>query len=126
MKSKAAILPPILSNDALCGCAAKESAAANVRKASAVDPQIKTSNGNRLRRIEGQVRGIQRMVEEDRYCAEILDQIASVQEALRGVQRGLMRNHLEHCATKAIREGSPDQVKAMYDELIGLIYKNAR
>ncbi len=126
MKSKAALLPPILSNDALCGCAAKDSVVANVRKAAAVDPQIKASNGNRLRRIEGQVRGIQRMVEEDRYCAEILDQIASVQEALRGVQRGLMRNHLEQCATKAIRDGSPDQVKAMYDELIGLIYKNAR
>lgn len=59
------------------------------------------------------------MVEEDRYCADILDQIASVQKALRGVQRSLMRNHLEHCATKAIREGSPEQAKAMYDELIG-------
>lgn len=126
MKLKAAALPPILTNDALCGCAAKEAAAAKVKKAVAVDPEIKAANGNRLRRIEGQVRGVQRMVEEDRYCADILDQIASVQEALRGVQRSLMRNHLEHCATKAIREGSPEQAKAMYDELIGLIYKNAR
>lgn len=126
MHLKTATLPPILTNDALCGCAAKEAAASKTRKAVAVDPESKAGNGKRLRRIEGQVRGIQRMVEEDRYCADILDQIASVQEALRGVQRSLMRNHLEHCATKAIREGTPEESKAMYDELIGLIYKNAR
>ena len=126
MKSNAAVFPATLTNNLLCGCAAKDAAAAKVRKAVAVDPAIKVANCKRLRRIGGQVVGIQRMVEEDRYCAEILDQIASVQEALRGVQRSLMRNHLEHCATKAIRKGSPEQSKAMYDELVGLIYKNAR
>ena len=126
MKSKAGVLPPILTNGALCGCAAKEAAAAKTKKAVAVDPEIKAANGKRLRSIEGQIRGIQRMVEENRYCADILDQIASAREALRGVQRALMRNHLEHCATQGIREGSPEQAKAMYDELIGLIYKNAR
>ena len=70
------------------------------RKAVAVDPERKTRNIQRLRRIEGQVRGLQRMVEEDRYCADIMTQISSVQEALRSVGRELMRNHLRHCAAR--------------------------
>src|SRR5258708_2559227 len=64
------------------------------RKAVAVDPAIKASNLRRLRRIEGQIRGLQRMVEEDSYCADILTQVSSAQEALRAVARALMRNHL--------------------------------
>ena len=96
------------------------------RKAVGVDPAIKTSNLRRLRRIEGQIRGLQRMVEEDRYCADILTQVSSVQEALRAVARALMRNHLAHCATHAIRSGSAEDRQTMYDELLGMIYKNAR
>ena len=95
------------------------------RKAVAVDANIKRRNLNRLRRIEGQVRGIQRMVDGDRYCADIMVQIASVQEALRAVGRELMRNHLEHCASTAIRS-SDTEATAMYDELIDLMYKNTR
>jgi DNA-binding FrmR family transcriptional regulator len=53
--------------------------------------------------VSRQVRGLQKMVEEDRYCADILTQISSVHEALRGVGRELMRNHLKHCATSAIK-----------------------
>jgi DNA-binding FrmR family transcriptional regulator len=78
-----------------------------------------------LRRIEGQVRGLQKMVDEERYCADILVQISSVQEALRAVGRELMRNHLKHCATSAIRSG-PSESEAMYDELIALIYRHSR
>ncbi|HEX4749042.1 MAG TPA: metal-sensitive transcriptional regulator [Bryobacteraceae bacterium] len=96
------------------------------RKALGVDDEIKASNLRRLNRIEGQVRGIQRMVAEDRYCADILVQISSVHEALRGVARALMRNHLTHCATHAIRLGSDAERSAMYDELLDIIYKNAR
>ena len=96
------------------------------RKAVGVDPAIKASNLRRLRRIEGQVRGLQRMVEEDRYCADILMQVSSTQEALRAVARALMRNHLAHCATHAIQSGSAEDRQAMYDELLGMIYKNAR
>src|ERR1700745_2421719 len=73
------------------------------RKAVGVDPEIKPSNLRRLSRIEGQVRGIQRMVEEDRYCADILMQVTSAQEALRAVARALMRNHLSHGAAHAIK-----------------------
>lgn len=96
------------------------------RKAVGVDPELKASNLRRLSRIEGQIRGIQRMVEEDRYCADILMQVTSAQEALRAVARALMRNHLAHCATHAIQNGSEEERGAMYDELLELIYKNAR
>ncbi len=105
-----------------CGCEISEGA----RKAMGVDPELKASNLRRLSRIEGQIRGIQRMVEQDRYCADILMQVTSAQEALRAVARSLMRNHLTHCATHAIRNGSENEREAMYDELLELIYKNAR
>lgn len=102
-----------------CGCGVGE------RKAAGVDPEIKDRNLKRLRRIEGQVRGLQRMVEEERYCADILTQVSSVQEALRGVGKELLRNHLKHCATKAIRAGDGDAEK-MYDELTDLMFTHVR
>jgi DNA-binding FrmR family transcriptional regulator len=99
---------------------------AEPRKAVGVDAATKASNLRRLRLIEGQVRGLQKMVEDDRYCADIMVQISSVQQAMRGVGRALMRNHLKHCATKAIASGDPKQSEAMYDELLELIYKHSR
>lgn len=96
------------------------------RKAAGVDPELKEANRKRLRRIEGQVRGLERMVEEERYCADIIVQIASVQEALRGVARNLMKNHLQHCATKALTSGKPKEAAEMYDELLELIYTHLR
>jgi len=95
-------------------------------KALAVDPALKHSNQKRLRRIEGQVRGLEKMVADDRYCADIITQIASVQEALRGVARNLMKNHLHHCASKALRSAKKEEADAMYDELLGLIYTHLR
>ena len=108
---------------AACACAV---GADEARKAVAVDPEIKARNLTRLRRIEGQVRGLQKMVEEDRYCADVLTQISSVHEALRSVGRELMRNHLKHCATDAITNGTPREAEAMYDELVELFYKHTR
>jgi len=96
-----------------------------MKDAVAVDPEIKASNLRRLRRIEGQVRGLHKMVEEDRYCADIITQVASVQEALRGVGRELMRNHLKHCAAAAIKGGDA-KADAMYDELLELVYRHLR
>ena len=107
-----------------CGCAVRE-ASPDSRKAVGVDPEVKSRNLTRLRRIEGQVRGLQKMVDEDRYCADILTQISSVQEALRGVGRELMRNHLKHCATGAIRTGG-EKADQMYDELVDLMYTHSR
>ena len=108
-----------------CGCGAAHDGGAGGRKAVGVDPGLRQRNLHRLRRIEGQVRGLQKMVEADRYCADILVQLSSVQEALRGVSRALMRNHLEHCATHAIRQGG-DEARAMYDEVVDLMYKHVR
>jgi DNA-binding FrmR family transcriptional regulator len=108
------------SQVAACACAVGAE-----RKAVAVDPDIKARNLTRLRRIEGQVRGVHKMVEEDRYCADVLTQISSVHEALRSVAKELMRNHLKHCATSAIRAGD-DSADAMYDELVELMHKHMR
>jgi DNA-binding FrmR family transcriptional regulator len=91
-----------------------------------MNDETRTRVGKRLARIEGQVRGLQRMVDEDRYCADVMTQIASVHEALRAVGRELMRHHLEHCATEAIRSEDPAQADAMYDELMALMYKAVR
>jgi DNA-binding FrmR family transcriptional regulator len=107
-----------------CGCAVA-GAPDDARRAVAVDPAVKERNRKRLRRIEGQVRGIQKMVDDERYCADVLTQVSAVQEALRAVSRELMRNHLKHCASTAIRGGAAD-AEAMYDELTDLIYKHAR
>ena len=95
------------------------------RRAVAVDDQVKSRTVARLRRIEGQVRGLQKMVDEERYCADVLTQISSVQEALRAVARELMRNHLKHCATHAIRKGSAE-AESMYDELVDLMHRHLR
>jgi DNA-binding FrmR family transcriptional regulator len=111
------------ATNAACGCGA---ATADDRKAVAVDPEIKASNLKRLRRIEGQVRGLQKMIEEDRYCPDIMVQISAVQEALRTVGRALMRNHLRHCTTQALTQGGPKETEAVYDELLDLIYKHSR
>jgi DNA-binding FrmR family transcriptional regulator len=96
------------------------------RKAVAVEPAVKNANRKRLHRIAGQIRGIERMVEQDRYCADILMQIAAVQQALRAVGEALLRNHLRHCATQAIRQGSTRQAEAMYNELVNLFARYSR
>jgi DNA-binding FrmR family transcriptional regulator len=95
------------------------------RKAHGVDESTRAKNLARLKRIEGQVRGIQKMVEEDRYCADVLTQISAVHEALRGVGRELMRHHLRHCATAAIK-GTEAEASAMNDEILDLMYKHVR
>src|SRR5690242_8154340 len=95
------------------------------RRAIAVDPDIKAANLARLRRIEGQIRGIHAMVADERYCADVLGQLSAVQQALRAVGRELIRNHVRHCATQAIQSGGPD-AESMYDELVELFYKNSR
>ena len=106
-----------------CACGARPGDGTH---AVAVDPGVKHAITTRLRRIEGQIRGLQRMVDEERYCADVLVQMSSVQEALRGVSRELLHNHLKHCATEAIRSGDPEQANAMYEELLDLMYRSAR
>jgi DNA-binding FrmR family transcriptional regulator len=108
------------SATASCGCGAQHHEG---RHPVAVDPEIKRTVLNRLRRIEGQMRGLQRMVDEERYCADVITQIASVQEALRSTARSVLQNHLRHCATAAFQSGDRSRAEAMYTELLDLMSK---
>ena len=62
----------------------------------------------RLRRIEGQVRGIQRLVDEDSYCIDVMTQISAATRALQGVALGLMEDHLQHCVAEAVAQGGDE------------------
>lgn len=95
------------------------------RSAAHVSEEDRARNLARLKRIEGQVRGIAQMVEQDRYCVDILTQIAAVQSAMRSVGKELLRHHLKHCVADAARLGKAEFEQAS-DELIELLYKNAR
>src|SRR4051812_96193 len=106
-----------------CACGARSADGAH---SASVDPEAKHAIATRLRRIEGQVRGLQKMVEEERYCADVLIQLSSVQEALRATGRALLHNHLKYCASEAIRSGSPEQADEIYEEVLDLMYRNAR
>ena len=78
---------------------------------------------NRLRRIEGQMRGIARMIEEDRYCIDILHQIQAAKAALRKVESAVLKGHAAHCVEDAIRAGSPAAQREKFSELIDLFEK---
>lgn len=91
-----------------------------------VDAEVKENMMLRLRRVEGQVRGIQKMVEEERYCPDVLTQMSAIHESLRSVERILMKNHLQHCATEALRSGDALKAQKTYDELTELFYRHAR
>lgn len=80
----------------------------------------------RLRRVEGQVRGVQKMVDEERYCPDVLVQMSAIHESLRAVERILMKDHLQHCATEALRSGDAQQAQRTYNELTELFYRHAR
>ncbi|WP_327432902.1 metal-sensitive transcriptional regulator [Streptomyces sp. NBC_01236] len=74
----------------------------------------------RLAKIGGQVQGVTRMIREGRYCVDVLDQIASVQKALDGVSRTVLRNYLERCVTDAIKDDDP----LIYDELMQVLFRH--
>lgn len=119
------------TSTARCGCEAAN-AVAGAREdvgpgahAAGVDSGLKTANLKHLKRIEGQVRGIAAMIQEDRYCADIIQQCAAVQESLRAVAKNLLRNHLVHCASRAMH-GDKERQDAMVEELIDLVGRIAR
>ena len=86
----------------------------------------KRNCGDRLKRIEGQVRGIARMVEEDRYCIDILTQIRAVQAALRGVEDAGLKDHVEHCVEAAIASGDGDEQRRKVLELLTVLTQRGR
>jgi CsoR family transcriptional regulator, copper-sensing transcriptional repressor len=83
-----------------------------------IDDETKAKALGRLRRIEGQVQGIQRMVEEEKYCVDILLQLTAVEGAVEQVQRLLLGRHVESCVADAIRSGSTRDRQKKVDELL--------
>ena len=83
-----------------------------------IDDETRGKALGRLRRIEGQVQGIQRMVEEDKYCVDILLQLTAVQGAVEQVQRLLLGRHIESCVADAVRSGSTRDRQNKMDELL--------
>jgi len=81
---------------------------------------------NRLKRIEGQVRGVTRMVDEDRYCIDIMTQLAAVRAALTRVESELLKGHLDHCIESAIVSGDAAEQRRKAGELIELLERSAR
>jgi DNA-binding FrmR family transcriptional regulator len=81
---------------------------------------------NRLNRIEGQVRGISRMVEEDRYCIDVLTQIHAVRAALVRVESELLKDHLNHCIVAAVEGGDPEEQRRKAGELIQLLERSSK
>jgi DNA-binding FrmR family transcriptional regulator len=81
---------------------------------------------NRLHRIEGQVRGVARMVEEERYCIDVLTQLQAIRAALARVESEMLKAHLDHCIETAIVSGDVDEQRQKASELIQLLERSAR
>ena len=88
--------------------------------------ETKRNCGDRLKRIEGQVRGIARMIDEDRYCIDILTQIRAIQAALRGVEAKILKDHVEHCVDGAIASGDGDEQRRKVQELLNVLTQRER
>jgi DNA-binding FrmR family transcriptional regulator len=88
--------------------------------------QAKTSCLRRLSRIEGQVRGVTRMVDQDRYCIDIVTQIAAVRAALRRVEEEILQDHVAHCVEHAIASGNRREQRRKVNELIDVLARTNR
>lgn len=77
----------------------------------------------RLNRVEGQVRGINRMIEDDRYCIDILQQMQAVKSALAKVEDAILKDHMATCVETAIASGDPNQQRKKFEELVDLLSK---
>ena len=87
---------------------------------------IKVSCFKRLNRIEGQVRGLSRMVEEDRYCIDIVTQVAAIRAALRRVEEEILRDHVSHCVEHAIASGNKADQRRKIEELMAVVSRADR
>jgi CsoR family transcriptional regulator, copper-sensing transcriptional repressor len=87
---------------------------------------IKASCAKRLNRIEGQVRGIARMVEEDRYCIDIVTQISAVRAALRRLEEEVLRDHVAHCVEHAFASGNKAEQRKKIEELMNVVGRSDR
>lgn len=96
-----------------------------------LDPQrqhseVRQGVRHRLARIEGQIRGITRMVDEGRYCVDVLTQLAAVQQGLRRVCRELLRDHMAHCVEEAFESGDAGEKRRVSEEIAELMFKYSR
>ena len=91
-----------------------------------MDEKTKVSTLKRLNRIEGQVRGLSRMVEDDRYCIDVVTQISAVRAALRKVEEEVLREHVAHCVEHAIRSGDSKQQREKVAELFEVLARSSR
>lgn len=88
--------------------------------------ETKSSVLKRLNRIEGQVRGIARMVEDERYCIDVVTQISAVRAALRRAEEEILRDHVAHCVEHAIRSGDADEQRKKVAELMDVLVRAER
>lgn len=86
-----------------------------------MDKDSKSARLRRLNRIEGQVRGLTRMVEEDRYCIDLITQISAVRAALRRVEEEVLHEHISSCVERAITSGNPSEQRRVVTELMNLL-----
>ena len=86
----------------------------------------KSAHLKRLSKIEGQVRGLSRMVEEDRYCIDIVTQVSAVRAALRRVEEDILREHIAHCVEHAITSGNADEQRKKVQELMDVLARSSR
>ena len=93
---------------------------------SSMDKKTKISTLKRLSRIEGQVRGLSRMVDEDRYCIDVVTQISAVRAALRRVEEEVLREHVAHCVEHAITSGDSKQQREKVAELFDVLARSSR
>ena len=88
--------------------------------------ESKDALARRLHRIEGQVRGIERMIEEDRYCIDVLTQIAAVNTALESLAFRILDDHVNHCVAGALASGDPEEAATKSRELLDAVHRFAR
>jgi DNA-binding FrmR family transcriptional regulator len=91
-----------------------------------MQPDTKSAVAKRLSRIEGQVRGIARMVEEDRYCIDVMTQISAVRAALRRAEEEILRDHVSHCVEHAIDSGDRADQRRKIAELIEVLGRSGK
>ena len=91
-----------------------------VKSAEMMDAELRADLLLRLKKINGQVNGIAKMVEQDRYCVDVLQQVNAAQSALEAVSRKVARNYLERCVTDAVNYGDP----LIYDEVMRVVFRN--
>lgn len=89
-----------------------------------MNDESKKSCAARLGRIEGQVRGVARMIEEDRYCIDVLTQLQAIKAALKRVEDEVLRDHVSHCVAHAIERGDADERRRMIDELVEAVARS--